>query len=198
MCHTAVDRGALPEGSQRFVDAYLSRLTQGFRHALTQGHKAGELSSDADVDALADFFTVSLMGAAACMRADADPHQIRRACQVAITVLRSHNPTTLSPSSRASHHHAAAVDAAPSCARVMSEPSQTSRRLGTSSLIAGIMALILGLATAVFGAENIDPTGSGGTASGHHRPGGHPGAYTGVSRTTDTLSSALHDEDRES
>ena len=90
MCHTAVDRGALPEGSQRFVDAYLARLTQGFRHALTQGRQAGELSSDADVDALADFFTVSRMGAAACMRASADPHQIRRACQVAITVLRSH------------------------------------------------------------------------------------------------------------
>ena len=81
----------------------------------------------------------------------------------------------------------------------MSEPSQTSRRLGASSLIAGIMALILGLATAVFGAENIDPTGSGGTAVwGTIGLAGILAAYTGVSRTTDTLSSALHDEDRES
>jgi TetR/AcrR family transcriptional regulator, transcriptional repressor for nem operon len=92
LCNTAVERSALDPGSARYVAAYLERLTAAFRHALGNAVAAGEVADTADVEALASFFTVSLIGVAACARAEADPAQVRAACSVATGVIDAVHP----------------------------------------------------------------------------------------------------------
>ena len=87
MCNTAVERAALDPGSRRYVTAYLDRLTRAFRHALGNAARDGEIASDVDLDELSSFFMVSLIGVAACLRAEASPEQVRAACRVATSVL---------------------------------------------------------------------------------------------------------------
>lgn len=87
LCNTSVDRGALPAGSGRFVDEYYDRLTKGFRKALENGQQAGEISGTADLDELAYFFTMSLIGVAATIRGEAEPALVKAACKVATGVL---------------------------------------------------------------------------------------------------------------
>ena len=90
MCNTAVERAALDPGAARYVDAYLDRLTNAFRHALSNGQQSGHLDPGADLDELAAFFTMALIGVVACIRAKAPPEQIRAACRVATSVLGGH------------------------------------------------------------------------------------------------------------
>ena len=94
MCNTAVERAALDPGSKRYVNAYLDRLTRAFRHALDNAARDGEVDAlgDVDLDELAGFFTVSLIGVAACIRAEAPPEQVRAACRVATSVLEAPSP----------------------------------------------------------------------------------------------------------
>ena len=92
MCNTAVERGALDPGSGRFVAAYLARLTRAFRNALDNGQRAGDLSESADLDELAAYFTMALIGVAACIRAEAPPEQIHAACKVATSMLDANHP----------------------------------------------------------------------------------------------------------
>ena len=87
LCNTATERAALDPGSRRHVDAYLRRLTAAFRHALGNARDAGDLDPDTDLDELADYFTVALVGVAACIRAEAEPAQVEAACRVATSVL---------------------------------------------------------------------------------------------------------------
>lgn len=90
MCNTAVERGALDPASGRYVAAYLARLTAAFRHALDNARRAGEIDGSRDIDELAAFFTMALIGVAACARAEASPEQVRAACRVATSVLDAH------------------------------------------------------------------------------------------------------------
>ncbi|MFW2334538.1 TetR/AcrR family transcriptional regulator [Ilumatobacter sp.] len=92
LCNTAVERGALDEGARRHVAAYLERLTAAFRHALDNGRSTGDVAADADLDELAAFFTMSLIGVAALIRAEAPPAEVRAACKVAVGVLDRHGP----------------------------------------------------------------------------------------------------------
>lgn len=87
MCNTAVERAALDPGARRHVDAYFERLTLAFRHALENARRAGDLQAEADLDELASFFTMSLVGVAAIIRAEAEPGLVRDACRVATRVL---------------------------------------------------------------------------------------------------------------
>ena len=87
MCNTAVERAALDPGSRRYVDAYLERLTNAFRHTLGNAQRSGEIDATADLDELAAFFTIALIGVAACIRAEAPPDQVRAASQVATSML---------------------------------------------------------------------------------------------------------------
>ncbi len=90
MCNTAVERAALDPGARRYVDAYLARLTNAFRHSLNNGQQSGQLDPDADLDELAAFFTMALIGVVACIRAESEPAQVRAACRVATRML-DHN-----------------------------------------------------------------------------------------------------------
>ncbi len=92
LCNTAVERAALDPGAQRYVDAYLERLTRAFRHALSNAQRRDEIDSDADLDELSAFFTTALIGVAACIRAQAPPHQVQAACRVATRMLAAHGP----------------------------------------------------------------------------------------------------------
>jgi TetR/AcrR family transcriptional repressor of nem operon len=93
LCNTAVERAALDPVIAPYVDRYLERVRRGFRHALANAQAAGELAGSADLDRLAAFFTMSLVGVAASVRARAAPDEVRAACDVALGVLDAHRPT---------------------------------------------------------------------------------------------------------
>ncbi len=95
MCNTAVERGALDPASGRYVAAYLDRITRAFRNALENGQRSGEISDSADLDELAGFFTTTLIGVAACIRAQAPPEQVHATAAVATSVLDAHRPVVL-------------------------------------------------------------------------------------------------------
>ena len=87
LCNTAVERAALDPGARRHVDAYLERLTRSFRHALGNARRNADLDPEVDLDELASFFTMALIGVAAIIRAEAAPELVRAACQVTTSVL---------------------------------------------------------------------------------------------------------------
>jgi TetR/AcrR family transcriptional repressor of nem operon len=94
LCNTAAERGALDAGSGRYVAAYLERLTRAFRHALGNAQCSGEIDGTADLDELAAFFTTTLIGVAACIRAEAPPQQVWAASRVALSMLGAHSTLT--------------------------------------------------------------------------------------------------------
>ena len=67
--------------------AYLERPTRAFRRALDDAQRSGEIDEHADLDELAAFFTTTLIGVAACVRAEARPEQVHAASKVATSVL---------------------------------------------------------------------------------------------------------------
>ena len=79
MANTAAERAALDPGSARFVDAYLERLRVGFRTALENARAAGEIDSQADIDDLAAFFAMSVVGISVLIRANAPADQVHAA-----------------------------------------------------------------------------------------------------------------------
>ena len=87
MANTAVERAALDPGSARFVDAYLERLTVAFRRALETARKRGGVRAGADLDDLAAFFAMSVIGISALLRAKATPDQIHAASRGVLRVL---------------------------------------------------------------------------------------------------------------
>ncbi len=92
LCNTAVERAALDPGAARYVVAYLERLTRAFHHALSNAQRLGQIDSDTDLDELSAFFTTTLIGVAACIRAQAPPQQVQAACRVATSMLAAHHP----------------------------------------------------------------------------------------------------------
>lgn len=93
LCNTASERGALGPGARQHVAAYLERLTAAFRHALSNGQQQGLVAADADIDGLAAYFTTSLIGVAACIRAEAPPAQVKAACTIATSILDTVKPS---------------------------------------------------------------------------------------------------------
>ena len=89
MANTAVERAALDPGSARFVDAYLERLTKGFRNALENARRDGDISAEADLDDLAAHFTNSVVGISALLRAKATPDLMHAAGRGATCILRT-------------------------------------------------------------------------------------------------------------
>lgn len=79
MANTAVERAALDPGSARFVDAYLKRLNVGFRRALDNARNADDVSEHANLDDLAAFFAMSVVGMSALIRAKAPSDQVHAA-----------------------------------------------------------------------------------------------------------------------
>ena len=87
MANTAVERAALDPGSARFVDAYLKRLNVGFRRALENARRASEVAPEADLDDLASFFAMSVVGVSALIRAKAPADQVFAACRAVVSQL---------------------------------------------------------------------------------------------------------------
>ncbi len=79
MANTAVERAALDLGSAGFVDAYLERLNRGFLSALKNARAAGDLSRKANLDELAAFFAMSVVGVSAPIGAKAPSEQVHAA-----------------------------------------------------------------------------------------------------------------------
>lgn len=88
MANTAVERAALDPGSAAYVDAYLDRLTKGFRNALTNALRDGEVEATADLDDLAAFLAMSVVGISALLRAKATPDQMYAASRGVLSVLK--------------------------------------------------------------------------------------------------------------
>ena len=88
MANTAVERAALDPGSAKFVDAYLDRLSRGFRKALENARRDGDLDDDSDLDDLAAHFVNSVVGISALLRAKAPPEQMYAAGRGATSLLK--------------------------------------------------------------------------------------------------------------
>lgn len=89
MANTAVERAALDPGSAQFVDAYLARLSNGFRTALENARNDGDLCQTADIDDLTAHFVNAVVGISALLRAKASPEQMYAAGRGATSMLRS-------------------------------------------------------------------------------------------------------------
>ena len=87
MANTAVERAALDPRSAKFVDAYLDRLTKGFRNALENARRDGEVDEDASLDDLAAHFVNSVVGISALLRAKASSKQMYAAGRGATSML---------------------------------------------------------------------------------------------------------------
>ena len=92
LCNTAVERAALDPGAAHHVDAYLARLTAAFRHALANGMATGAVDESVDLDEQASFLTMSLIGVAALIRAQADSSLVHAACRTIIRTVDSLRP----------------------------------------------------------------------------------------------------------
>ncbi|WP_413717779.1 TetR/AcrR family transcriptional regulator [Silicimonas sp. MF1-12-2] len=90
MANTAVERAALDPGSAKYVDAYLNRLTKGFRNALENARRDGDVTEDASLDDLAAHFVNAVVGISALLRARATPEQMYAAGRGATCMLRAH------------------------------------------------------------------------------------------------------------
>lgn len=89
MANTAVERAALDPGSAKFVDAYLERLTRGFRNALENAQGDGDVGPTANLDDLAAHFVNSVVGISALLRAKATPELMYAASRGATSVIDS-------------------------------------------------------------------------------------------------------------
>ena len=87
MANTAVERAALDPGSAKFVDAYLERLSRGFRNALENAARDGDVESNADLDDLAAHFVNAVVGISALLRANATADQMYAAGRGATSML---------------------------------------------------------------------------------------------------------------
>ena len=92
LTNTAVERAAIDPASGQFVAAYFDRLTRAFRDALSNGRAAGDIAGETDIDELAAYFTMALVGVAASIRAEAPSTQVHAACKVATSMLDLHRP----------------------------------------------------------------------------------------------------------
>ncbi len=87
MANTAVERAALDPGSAIFVDAYLERLSRGFRNALENAARDGDVDGDANLDDLAAHFVNAVVGISALLRANATAEQMHAAGRGATSML---------------------------------------------------------------------------------------------------------------
>ena len=92
LCNTAIERAVLDPASGNRVDAYFERLTAAFRSALETGQRVGEISTTADIDDLAAYFTMALLGIATMAKGRAHPELIHAACRVALATLDANQP----------------------------------------------------------------------------------------------------------
>lgn len=89
MANTAVERAALDPGSAKFVEAYLQRLTIGFRTALENARGDGDVDPAADLDDLAAHFAMAVVGISALLRANATSEQMHAASRGVLSVLKA-------------------------------------------------------------------------------------------------------------
>lgn len=89
MANTAVERAALDPGSAKFVDAYLKRLENGFRNALDNARKEGDVDDAENQDDLVAHFVNSVLGISALLRAGATPELMYAAGRGATSMLRA-------------------------------------------------------------------------------------------------------------
>ena len=78
--------------SGKYVAAYFERLDQAFRNALENGRRDGDIAPGTDLDELASYFTMALVGVAASIRAEAPSEHVSAACKVATSVLDLRRP----------------------------------------------------------------------------------------------------------
>ncbi|MBT8239605.1 MAG: TetR/AcrR family transcriptional regulator [Acidimicrobiia bacterium] len=92
LCNTAAERAALDPASGRFVDAYLQRISRAFRGALANARRSGDLEARVDLDELSAFLTTTLIGVAACIRAEAPPSQLHATSRMVANLLDTYRP----------------------------------------------------------------------------------------------------------
>jgi TetR/AcrR family transcriptional repressor of nem operon len=93
MANTAVERAALDPGSAQYVNDYIARMSKGFRTALENARKDGDVAEDADLDDLAAHFVNSVVGISALIRANAPSEQLHATGRGVTSMLKASNTT---------------------------------------------------------------------------------------------------------
>lgn len=81
LCNAATEQAPTAERSRALTAQYTDRLTAAFGAALDHAQTAGDLVPDADVDELARFFAVLVLGMFVLMRAGGDAVLLRGAAE---------------------------------------------------------------------------------------------------------------------
>ena len=89
LCNTAVELGPSDPSGAGFVERYFERLSRGFRAALDNAHRHGELRQSIDPREEAEFFTASVLGLFVMLRADAPTPVVEGAARAAIRHLEA-------------------------------------------------------------------------------------------------------------
>ena len=76
MANTAAERAALDPKSAQYVDAYIERLSKGFKNALTNAQSDGDVGPGVDLDDLTAHFVNAVIGISVMLRAKASPEQM--------------------------------------------------------------------------------------------------------------------------
>ena len=88
MANTAVEVAPDDADAAAKVQAHMKQVADAFRARLTQGQAAGELSADADLDALAEFLATTAYSAGFLLRAGRDDAFVRRHVRTALSAVR--------------------------------------------------------------------------------------------------------------
>ena len=87
VANTAVERAALDPGSARIVNADLERLKLGCQRALCNAHASGDIGTQRDLDDLAAFLVMSLLGISTLIRAKVPSEQVYAASRITTSLL---------------------------------------------------------------------------------------------------------------
>lgn len=87
LCNTAVERGALDEGSGPYIDNYLDRISRAFLHSLSNAQNSGKINDEVNLETMSEFLTTLMIGMTASIRAEAPPSQLWSTYKVVTSML---------------------------------------------------------------------------------------------------------------
>ena len=88
MANTATDVAPYDKRAARKVEKFRARMRGGFKTALLNAKKAGEISAHVNADKMADFLTGVTQGLAVMARSSADPKMTANVVQTTLACLR--------------------------------------------------------------------------------------------------------------
>lgn len=84
LCNAAIEQAPTPLASQASTERYVSRLSAGVSHVLTNAQRDGALGPDVDVEALSHYLAATILGLFVMVRAKTRPEILDNAVRQAL------------------------------------------------------------------------------------------------------------------